>query len=94
MSNSDRWGPSEWYVQGTLKNWSVLDRVSSIDIPVLLLNGNHDEAQDTCIVPFFQRLPKAKWVKFAGETSHMTHFEDRERYMQVVGEFLTGKPKI
>ncbi|KAI0086771.1 proline-specific peptidase [Irpex rosettiformis] len=88
------WGPSEWYVKGTLKNWSVLDRVSTIDIPVLLLNGQYDEAQDSCITAFLHRLPKAKWVKLVGETSHMTHFEDRERYMQVVGEFLTDKPAI
>ncbi|KAI0693071.1 proline-specific peptidase [Cytidiella melzeri] len=82
------WGPSEWFVNGTLQNWSVLDKVSAINVPVLLLNGRYDEAQDSCMSAFFDRLARAKWVQFA-ESSHMSHFEERERFMQVVGEFLT-----
>ena len=37
---------------------------------------------------FFDNLTKVKWVQFAN-SSHMAHHEERERFMQVVGEFLT-----
>ena len=72
---------------GTLKNWSALDKLSAINIPVPLLNGRYDEAQDSCTSVFFTHLNKIKWVQFA-ESAHMAHFEERERFMQVVGEFL------
>ncbi|KAI0781634.1 proline-specific peptidase [Irpex lacteus] len=86
---STMWGPSEWAVTGTLGTWSVLDKLGSIDVPVLLLNGRFDEAQDSCMSVFFNCLNKVKWVQFAN-ASHMAHYEERERFMQVVGEFLTN----
>ncbi|KAI0693275.1 proline-specific peptidase [Cytidiella melzeri] len=85
---SAMWGPSEWFVTGTLKNWSAVEKLGAIDVPVLLLNGKYDEAQDSCLSAFFGGLSKVKWVQFA-ESAHMAHFEERERFMQVVGEFLT-----
>ena len=42
------------------------------------------------IVPWFQRIRKVKWVRLE-KSSHMGHFEERERYMQFVGDFLTMK---
>lgn len=74
---------------GTLNTWSALDKLSLIDVPVLLLNGRFDEAQDSCMSVFFEHLTKVKWVQFAN-ASHMAHHEERERFMQVVGEFLTN----
>ena len=57
-------------------------------MPVLLINGRYDEATDSCLAGFFDNLLIAKWIQFA-ESAHMAHFEERERFMQVVGEFLT-----
>ncbi|KAJ7662464.1 Alpha/Beta hydrolase protein [Mycena rosella] len=47
-------------------------------MPTLLVNGRHDEAQDPVVAPFFREI----------HSSHMVHFEERERYMQIVGSFL------
>ena len=80
-------------MKGTLKHWSVLERVRDIEVPVLLLNGKHDEAQDSCISAFFKRLTKVKWVQFS-DSAHMSHFEEREKFMKVVGEFLTDKVEV
>ncbi|KAI0684493.1 proline-specific peptidase [Cytidiella melzeri] len=71
-----------------LKDWTAVEKISSIEVPVLLLNGRYDQAQDSCLFPFFERLNKVKWVCFE-ESAHMAHFEERERFMQVLGEFLT-----
>jgi hypothetical protein len=47
-----------------------------------------DEAQDVCVAPFFEKVPKVKWVQFLG--SHITWLEnEKERYFRIVGEFLT-----
>ncbi|KAF9475812.1 proline-specific peptidase [Pholiota conissans] len=86
---STMWGPSEFYVSGTLKDWSVVDEVHKITVPTLLLNGRYDEAQDSAMIEFFTRLPHAKWVQFAA-SSHMAQFEERARYMEIVGRWLTS----
>ncbi|KAJ7094793.1 hypothetical protein C8R44DRAFT_645236 [Mycena epipterygia] len=56
---------------------------------MLLLNGRYDQARDSVVAPFFQKIPRIKWVTFA-ESSHMLHFEERERYMEVVSSFLVN----
>ncbi|KAJ7257039.1 proline-specific peptidase, partial [Mycena rebaudengoi] len=80
-------GPSEFHITGPLKDWSMTEGAHKINVPTLLLNGRYDEAQDSVVAPFFRDISKVKWVTFA-ESSHMCHFEERERYMAVVGSFL------
>lgn len=56
-------------------------------MPTLVTNGKYDEAQDSVVAPFVSEIPNVKWEKFS-ESSHMSHFEEREKYMAVVGKFL------
>jgi L-proline amide hydrolase len=72
-----------------LKDWTIIEDAHKISVPTLLLNGRYDEAQDSVMAPFFREIPHVKWVGFAG-SSHMSHFEERERFMEVVGNFLVG----
>ena len=37
-------GPNEFFVIGTLKSWSIIDRLPAIDVPTLIVSGRHDEA--------------------------------------------------
>ncbi|KAJ7873704.1 proline iminopeptidase [Mycena leptocephala] len=80
-------GPSEFHITGPLKDWSIIKDAHKIQVPTLLLNGRYDQARDPVVAPFFREIPHVKWVTFA-ESSHMLHFEERERYMEVVGSFL------
>ncbi|KAI0335534.1 prolyl aminopeptidase-2 [Cubamyces sp. BRFM 1775] len=80
-------GPSEFHVIGSLKNWSIIDEAHKINVPTLLLNGAYDEAADSSVMPFFKLIPKVKWFTFA-ESSHMPHWEEREKYMKLVADFL------
>ena len=61
-----------------------------MNVPVLLINGEHDYMTDAVCEPFFWRMDKAKWVKFA-HSSHMPFWEERERYMEVVNTFLRNR---
>jgi pimeloyl-ACP methyl ester carboxylesterase len=81
-------GPNEFYITGSLKTWSVIDELHKIQVPTLLINGEFDEAQDSVMEPFFNRVDKVKWVTIPGG-SHTTHLEDTERFIRIVGEFLT-----
>lgn len=56
-------------------------------MPTLLTNGGHDEAHDVTMKPYFENIPKVKWVQFA-KSSHLAHEEERDRYMTYVADFL------
>lgn len=82
-------GPSEFTVIGSLKNWSAIEECKKIEIPVLLINGRFDEGQNSCVAPFFNNIPRVRWVTM-DQSSHLPMFEERERYMEIMGDFLTG----
>jgi proline-specific peptidase len=70
-----------------MKNWSIIDRLHEIRVPAFVINGRADQAQDDVVEPFFNNIPKAKWVTFE-QSSHMPFWEERERYMNLVDKFL------
>jgi L-proline amide hydrolase len=85
-------GPSEFHVVGTLKNWSIIDRLDRILAPTLLISGRHDEATKATVQPYADRIKDVRWVVFE-DSSHMPHVEETERCLQVVGEFLARQDK-
>ncbi|KAL3261223.1 hypothetical protein ABHI18_003926 [Aspergillus niger] len=86
-ANGSRLGPSEFWVEGSLKDWSALDHIHRIQVPTLVINGKYDEAQDSAVEPLFWGIDKVKWITLS-EGSHCPQFDDREKYLQVVDEFL------
>ena len=80
-------GPSEFFITGSLKDWSMVEDASKIEVPTLLLNGAYDEAADSTVMPFFKAIPKVKWFTFA-ESSHTPHWEEREKYIEAVAGLL------
>ena len=86
-------GPSEMFIVGTMKDWTVIDELHHINASTLLLNGRYDEAQDIVVQPFFDLIPRVKWFQFA-ESSHMPHHEERELFLKVVGGFLTAAKSV
>jgi L-proline amide hydrolase len=80
-------GPSEFHVIGSLKSWSIIDRVHRIVAPTLLISGKHDEATPVVVRPFADGIRGARWEIFEN-SSHLPHVEETERCMQVVGDFL------
>jgi pimeloyl-ACP methyl ester carboxylesterase len=84
---SYRNGPSEFHITGTLKNYDITSKVHKISIPTLLINGQYDEATDACMKPYFDLVPKVKWVTIP-DASHMPQWEQRERFMEIASGFL------
>lgn len=82
-------GPSEFHVVGTLRDWTVVDKVASIEVPTLVLRGEHDEATAAVVEPFLAAIPDVRGHVFP-DSSHMPHVEEEEAYMRVVSEFLDG----
>ena len=55
-------GPNEFHVVGTLKDWDIIPRLGSIEGPVLLTSGRHDEATPRQMEVIADRIPQAEWV--------------------------------
>jgi len=82
-------GPNEFYCIGTLKNWSVVDKVHAIRVPTLLCSGRYDEATPATVQPFFDSIPDVRWEIFE-DSSHMPFIEEPEHYLEVVEGFLAA----
>ena len=82
-------GPSEFHVVGSLKTWSIIDRLPLIEVPTLIISGRYDEAAPVAVRPFFDLIPDARWRIFDA-SSHMLHVEETQRYLGVVQSFLDG----
>jgi len=81
------WGPSEFHITGSLKDWSVVDRLGEIRVPTLLLSGRYDEATPDIVKTIHHGIHGSEWVIFEN-SSHMPHLEESQRYVQVLADFL------
>lgn len=82
-------GPNEFHVIGSLKDWSVIDRLHSVQARTLVINGYYDEATDETVAPYVTEIAGAQWHQFK-DSSHSPHVEERAEYMRIVDAFLRG----
>ena len=80
-------GPNEFHVVGTLRSWSIIDRLEQIEAPTLVVAGEFDEATPATWRPFLDRIPTVASHVFAG-ASHCTHLEQPEAFRSVIAAFL------
>jgi L-proline amide hydrolase len=80
-------GPTEFTVVGTIRDFDITDRLPEIEVPVLLVSGEHDEVRPNVVAKAHERLRDSEWVLFE-DSSHMPHVEEPERFLQVVEGFL------
>ncbi|MDD3089503.1 MAG: proline iminopeptidase-family hydrolase [Candidatus Omnitrophica bacterium] len=81
------WGPSEFTLTGTLKNFERAEHLGKIAVPALFTAGRYDEATPEAAEYYSQKLPGSKAVIFE-DASHQHHLEKREEYLRVVREFV------
>ena len=80
-------GPSEFHVIGSLRNWTIVDRLPSIAVPVLLISGRYDEATPATVQPYADTIPDVRWQIFEN-SSHMPHVEEKDACLAAVAGFL------
>lgn len=81
------WGPSEFAFDGNLADWDRVDRLHEINVPALITVGRHDELTPACSEQIHARMPNSQLAVFA-DGSHMTFWEETDRYLEVVDAFL------
>lgn len=74
---------------GTLRGWSVVDRLAGISAPALVLGGEFDELDAAARQPFLDGIGNVRGHVFAG-ASHVAYLETPEEVREVLGGFLAG----
>jgi proline-specific peptidase len=80
-------GPTEFTVVGTIRDFDITDRLAEIEVPVLLVSGEHDEVRPHLTAAMHERLRHGERVVFE-DSSHMPHIEEPDRFLAVVQDFL------
>ncbi|TDW33390.1 tricorn interacting aminopeptidase F1 [Rhizobium azibense] len=80
-------GPTEFHVIGTMKDWTIEDRLALIKAPTLLISGKFDEATPLVVKPYLDHIERCEWVLFE-QSSHMPHVEEKALCLETVSAFL------
>jgi proline-specific peptidase len=80
-------GPSEFTVTGTLKTWTVMDRLGEITVPTLLVGGRYDECTPGHMEEMHRRIPGSQLATIE-DASHLCFAEQPEKFNELVNAFL------
>jgi L-proline amide hydrolase len=80
-------GVNEFFVTGTLRDWTVIDRLEAVAAPTLVVAGEFDEATPETWAPFLERIPQVRSHVFP-DASHCSHLEHPEAFRAVIAAFL------
>ncbi|MFZ1176931.1 MAG: proline iminopeptidase-family hydrolase [Mycobacterium sp.] len=80
-------GPSDFHIVGTIRNWDVFERLAEIALPTLVLAGRFDECVPEHMREMHQRIPGSRFELFES-SAHMPFIEEPERFDRVMREFL------
>jgi len=81
------WGPSEFTVTGTLRDYDRTAQLKELHLPVLFTCGRYDEATPDSVEGFRSLVPGARLNVIEG-AAHLTMQDEPEAYVRVVREFL------
>ena len=84
-------GPNEFHVIGTLRDWSVIERLPRIQVPTLVVAGEYDEATPATWQPFRDLIPGASEHIFP-DASHCVHLEQPDVFLGTIADFLSHHP--
>jgi proline iminopeptidase len=80
-------GPSDFRIIGTIRNWDVVDRLAEIAVPTLLLAGRFDECSPEHMQEMHQRIAGSRF-EFFESSAHLPFIEEPVRFDRVMREFL------
>ena len=80
-------GPDEFTITGTIRDIRLVADLPKIRVPTLVTGGKYDEVTPAVAQQIQAGIPGARRITFEG-SSHTPFWEERERFMDVVGAFL------
>ena len=80
-------GPNEFTISGTIRDISIVADLPRIRVPTLVTGGRYDEVTPAVAEQIHAGIPGSRRVTFEN-SSHTPFWEEREKFMAVVGAFL------
>lgn len=80
-------GPSDFHIVGTIRDWDVFDRLAEITLPTLVLAGRYDECVPEHMWDMHQRIPGSRF-EFFDSSAHMPFIEEPDKFDRVMRDFL------
>jgi proline iminopeptidase len=84
------WGPTEFKATGTLKHFDRTDRLHELELPVLFVTGQYDEARPETMYEFQKQVKNAK-VEIIENSGHMKTIDNPHQYINVIRSFLASQ---
>ena len=81
------WGPTEFRATGNLVDFDLSHRLHTIDIPVLFLTGEFDEARPETISKFHKMIPGSEFIVIGG-VAHASLSRAPDNYRRILEDFL------
>lgn len=81
------WGPSEFSSTGTLRDFDKMELLPQIQVPVLLMAGEYDEAQPSTVRYYQSLIPNARFEEIP-DAAHSTLNDNRTATLNAVRGFL------
>jgi len=82
-------GPNEFTIIGNIRYWNVTDQLHLIKIPTLVTCGKYDEVSPKVARDIHRHIKGSQLVIFP-KSSHLPFWEERERFVSVLKNFLDG----
>lgn len=80
-------GPNEFTIIGNTRYWDITAKLEKIEVPTLVTSGRYDEVSPKVARSIHNGIKDSKLVIFQ-KSSHLPMWEERERYIKVVTDFL------
>jgi len=81
------WGPTEFTSTGSLLNYDRTDRLGEINLPVLFVAGEFDEARPETMYKFAALMPDAQ-VEVVADAGHVAMVDKPDEYAALVQSWL------
>lgn len=81
------WGPTEFYATGNLVDFDVTDQLHEIDVPVLFLAGEFDEARPERLAEYQKLIPGSR-LEVIADAAHASLSKKPDEYRTILESFL------
>lgn len=81
------WGPTEFLATGNLIDFDLSDQLYKIDIPVLFITGEYDEARPETVSKFQKMIPNSQFIVIK-DVAHASLSRAPDDYRRILKGFL------